>query len=207
MRVAGSLRDVRERQQRVGRRLDDRERRAVAGTAERVPVARIEAPERDAEPLQDPGRESVEAVVAARGQRQRAALTQEREADTRPGRHAAREDARLGILERSEHRLGLGCDGCVAAAVRRAAVRRVGERRGAIERGREPARRVVGETVDELRAGLHRSQHFSARHPASRRARPSMPASRHQSAADSTSSEASTGIVIAASRHIVATRR
>ena len=74
MRLAGSLRDVRERQQRIGRRLDDRERSAVTGTSERVPVARIEAPERDAEPLQDPGRESVEAVVAARGERQRAAL-------------------------------------------------------------------------------------------------------------------------------------
>ena len=123
MRVLGGPRDVREREQRVGRGLDDRERGAVAGAAEGRPVAGVVAAQLDAEALQDPGRESLEAVVAARRQRQRAALAEHRQADARPGRHAAREDRRLGVLERAQQCLGLGCHRRVPASVGRAAAR------------------------------------------------------------------------------------
>ena len=95
---------------------------AAPSQARRKPlaVARVVAPHLDAEALEDPGREALEAVVAARRQRQGRALAEDAQADARPGRHAAREDRRLGVLERAEQRLGLGRDGRVPAPVRRA---------------------------------------------------------------------------------------
>ena len=74
MRVARCAGDVREREQWIGRSLDDRERGAVAGAAEAVAIAGVEAPHLHAEALQDPGREALEAVVAAGRQCQGAAL-------------------------------------------------------------------------------------------------------------------------------------
>ena len=191
----------------IGRSLDDRERGAVAGAAEAVAIAGVEAPHLHAEALQDPGREALEAVVAAGRQCQGAALSEERQADARPGRHAAREDCRLGVFERAQQRLGLGGYGRVPASVGRASARLALEGRRAIERRREPTRGVVDETADEQGVGLHGPKHSSPRQAVSRLARPSMPASRHHSAAESAASEASSGIVMATSRRIVATSR
>ena len=70
-------------------------------------IARVVAPDLDAEALEDLGREALEAVVAARRQGERLALAEHGQADARPGRHAAREDRRLGVLERAQQRLRL----------------------------------------------------------------------------------------------------
>ena len=62
----GGRRDVGDRERRVGRRLDDRERRAVAGAPEAVGVAQVVAAHLDAEAREHLGAEQLDLVVAAR---------------------------------------------------------------------------------------------------------------------------------------------
>ena len=207
MCVAGCAGDVRERDQWIGRSLDDRERGAVAGAAEAVTIAGVEAPHLHAEALQDPGREALEAVVAAGRQCQGAALSEKRQADARPGRHATREDCRLGIFECAQQRLGLGRYGRVPASVGRASPWLALESRGAIERRREPTRGVVDETADEPGVGLHGPQAFQSASGGEPPREAEHAGSRHHSAAESGASEASSGIVMATSRRMVATSR
>ena len=174
--------DVRQRQQRVGGRLDDRERRAVAGPAEVARVARVVAAHLDAEALEDPGREALEAVVAARRQREGRALAEDGQAEARPRRHAAREDRRLGVLERAEQRLGLGRHGRVPAPVGRrcrpARARTSSSDRAQARARATDCRRVRGRAAS--RAPRPEAFH-AALSGASRAARPVMPASRHHS--------------------------
>ena len=195
-RVRGLCRplDVGQRQQRVGRRLDDGERRAVAGPAEVLRVACVVAAHDDAEALEDPGGEPREAVVAARRQGECLALAEHRQADARPGRHAAREDRRLGVLEGAQQRLGLGGYRRVAARIRRRAAGHALEGGRAIEGRGQPARRVVDESAHEQRVGLHGPKDSTPAQLVSREASPSIPASVHQRAADSASRPASSGI-------------
>ena len=135
----------------------------VAGAAEALGVAQVVAAHVDAEAPEHLRAEQLDLVVAARRDDERLALPEHREAEARPGRHAAREERRLGVLEGAQQRLGLCGDGRVPASVGRAAARRALERRRAIERGGEAARRVVDEAADEQRVGLHGPKHSTRR--------------------------------------------
>ena len=74
--VCGSrgVADVGDAQERVRRRLDDRERRTVAGTAEAVRIAEVVAAHVDAEVREHLGAEQLDLVVAARRDDERLAL-------------------------------------------------------------------------------------------------------------------------------------
>ena len=180
VRVARGLGDVGQREQRVRRRLDDRERRAVAGAAEALGVAHVIAAQLHAEALEDPRREALEAVVAARRQRQRRSLSEHRQADARPGRHAAREDGRLGVLERAQQGLRLDRHGRVPAPVGRRCRPGRGRRSSS---GRAQARaRATGCRRDRARAAS-RAPCRAAFQAARRRApRAGQPARRLESA-------------------------
>ena len=159
VRSRRGLGDVGDRERRVGRRLDDREVGALAGAAEALAVAQVVAAHLDAEAPEHLRGEQLDLVVAARRDDDRLALPEHGQAEARPGRHAAGEERRLGVLEGAEQRLGLGGDGRVPAAVGGVAAGHAVERRRAVERGGEPARRVVDESADEEGIGLHQPQH------------------------------------------------
>ena len=173
-RVGGLRRggDVSDCERRVRRRFDDREGGAFAGAAEALGIAQVVAAHLDAEAPEHLRAEQLDLVVAAGRDDERLALAEHREAEARPGRHATREQRGLGVLECAQQRLGLCRDRRVPATVGRAAARGPLEGRRAIERGGETARRVVDETADEERVGLHEPKHSTPRRVRRRAASP-----------------------------------
>src|SRR5256714_3191705 len=139
--------EVREAEERVRGRLDPDELDALGRNAALVELLVTQAP--SAEQPEEQAR----SVVGARCEGDRVAGPEQREDERRRGRRARGKEQRVAAFELAEQPFRLESRGVGVALVEELAdlAVRVGERRGAVERGRSTRR----SRVHEPRAGLH----------------------------------------------------
>ena len=171
-------------------------------------VTRVVAPHLDAEALEDLGREALEAVVAARRQRQRAALAEHGQADARPGR-SCRSRRRSPRRPRARRAAPRPPPPRARGRGRRASCRRARARTSSSGRARARARATALSTSPRTSSesgsmprSIPRAGRVSSGEP--RGPGPSMPASAHHPRPTPRRATASSGIV---DRHIAPHRR